>query len=241
VSLPNDFPNLEVLRKYANPLITGTERVASVALRDTANLDLAQVARLCEEFFEWGYQAMILQRFRNFMWNGAVTHVLRRAALEIDEKEQKQTNLGLNYGIPQSLDGTVGTPASIVQKYLGINNRVNRIAGAFENQGPRQGQTRIPDRYPLIMQVVGSRQHTSTNGILEYRVEISPVQLVEITKSGILGKRAEPPRTEANNTPKKFADPNSPLRLWIPATMLSRVHPVLLEQFLDGQGKKTMQ
>lgn len=38
--------------------------------------------------------------------------------------------------------------------------------------------------------------------------------------------------------PKKLTDPNLPLRLWIPATMLTRVHPALVEQFLDGQGKK---
>jgi len=56
LSLPSDFPSLDVLRKHANPLITGTEQVASVALKDTANLDLALVAQLCEEFFEWGYQ-----------------------------------------------------------------------------------------------------------------------------------------------------------------------------------------
>jgi hypothetical protein len=61
---------------------------------------------------------MILQHFRNFMWNGAVMHVLRRAALEVDEKERrKHTNPGPNYGTPQTLDKAVGTPASIVQKY----------------------------------------------------------------------------------------------------------------------------
>lgn len=166
-------------------------------------------------------------------------HVLRRAALEVDENEQRKYTIpGSNYGTPKSLDGGIGTPASIVRNNLGISNRTDRIAGAFENQGPRQGQTNIPDRYPLITKVVGSRQHTSTDGILEYRVEISPVQLVEITKSGILGKRAEPPHTEGSNVPKELTDPNTSLRLWIPASMLLRVHPTLVEQFFDGQGKK---
>lgn len=104
-----------------------------------------------------------------------------------------------------------GTPASFVQKY--ITNRVDRVAGTFKNQGPRQGQMNIPDRHPPITQVVGSRQHTSTEGILEYRVEISPVQLVEITKPGILGKRAESPNNDGSNRPKKLTDPNLPLRL----------------------------
>jgi len=168
-----------------------------------------------------------------------VMHVLRRAALEVDENEQRKYTIpGSNYGTPKSLDGGIGTPASIVRNNLGISNRTDRIAGAFENQGPRQGQTNIPDRYPLITKVVGSRQHTSTDGILEYRVEISPVQLVEITKSGILGKRAEPPHTEGSNVPKELTDPNTSLRLWIPASMLLRVHPTLVEQFFDGQGKK---
>lgn len=93
MSLPSDFPSLEVLRKYANPLITGTEQVASVALRDTANLNFAQVARLSEEIFEWGYRGMILQRFRNFMWNGAVMHVLRRAALELMRRNGESTQI----------------------------------------------------------------------------------------------------------------------------------------------------
>jgi len=173
------------------------------------------------------------------MWNGAVMHVLRRAALEVDENEQRKYTIpGSNYGTPKSLDGGIGTPASIVRNNLGISNRTDRIAGAFENQGPRQGQTNIPDRYPLITKVVGSRQHTSTDGILEYRVEISPVQLVEITKSGILGKRAEPPHTEGSNVPKELTDPNTSLRLWIPASMLLRVHPTLVEQFLTVKARK---
>ena len=239
VSLPSNFPNLEVLKKYANPIITGTQQAVSVALRDTANLDLAQVAWLCEEFFEWGYQTMILQRFRNFMWNGAVMHVLRRAVLEADEKERRNHPIpGLNYGTSKSLDGAIGTSASTIQKYPGMSNRADRVAGAFLNQGPRQAQTNISNHCPLVTKVVSSHQHTSTDGVLEYRLEISPAQLVEITMSGILGKRAEPPRIEGSNTPKEPIEPNTTLRLWIPAAMLSRVHPALVEHFLDSEGKK---
>jgi hypothetical protein len=92
------------------------------------------------------------------MWPSAVVHVLRRAALEVDEKDVAKA--WVNDGIPQHQDEAIGTPTALDEKYLVIGNRVDRIADAFENQGPRRAQTGIPDRYPLIKQVASTHLRT---------------------------------------------------------------------------------
>ncbi|KAF8972940.1 PIN domain-like protein [Flammula alnicola] len=229
LSLPDRFPELDVLEKYAKPLNSGNGRGASssVALRDRTNLDLGQIAHLCEQHFEWGYREKIIERFNNVMWPAAVMQVLRRAALEVDENERRQV-----------LKVEVGTPASLVRRYLG-KDRTDRFADAFVNRGPApQYPTSVVDVHPLITKIVGSRQHASTDGTLEYRIEVSPVQLVQITNAGIRGTRSEPPPKEGGKRPKKVVDPSSVFRIWIPASILRHVHPTMVQQYVADQSNK---
>ncbi|CAA7259251.1 unnamed protein product [Cyclocybe aegerita] len=232
LSLPIAFPELDVLEKYANPTHSTSGRNGSVALRDVKNLDLGRVASLCEQYFEWGYRDRIIERFRTLMWPAAVMHVLRRAALEADDEARRRSSV---------CGREVGTPASIVQQYLGAVNKIHArqemYADVFVNRTQTQERTTPNagphDSHPIITSMVGSRQHPSTGHLLEYRVEISPIQLVTLTNAGIQDTRSHPPET----TPSK-TDRNSALRLWIPATILQRVHPSMVEHYILEKTRK---
>jgi len=225
LSLPHGFPDPSVLEKYANPLTT--DGSSSVALRDQGNFDPAQIATLCEEFFEWGYRSKIIERFRNFLWPCAVIHVLRRAALKVDERERSRP-------ATQQVDEG-GVSPSAIKKYLTNTTKradVNSISNAFANRGPSPSLTAgSEDLNCLITKIIGSRQHASTDGILEYRIEIQPTQLVEISTSGIKGTRREAPG--APKIRSKDTDPNSPLRLWVAASILHRVYPRIVDEFVN--------
>lgn len=231
LTLPDNFPDLDVLEYYAKPINSGTghdQGLGSIAIRDQKNLDLPKIAHLCERYFEWGYKARIIERFRNLLWPCAVMHVLRRAALEADQRDQNGAG---------SSQSDIGTHSSLVKKYLGNANRVDQYGDVFINRGSNQvaqSSQSIPDVDPLISKIVGKRNHVSTGEILEYRIEVSPSQLVQITTAGIKGTRAEPPP----ETGKKTSDPIGLLRLWIPASILSVVHPSMVKHYLDKDNEK---
>lgn len=233
VVLPETFPPLDTLKKYAKPLHSGNKAGAgpssSLSLRDRKGVDLGQVARLCEEYFEWGQREVIIERFSRLLWPGAIMHVLRRAALEMDENERTQGHTR-----------EIGTPSSLVHRYLGKPDRTDRVANAFVNRGPvhQQVVTDDEDFRPLITQIVGSRKHTSMDDTLEYRIEVLPTQLVHIANAGIRGTKPAPLRKEGAKEPKDLEDPHKPLRMWIPAVMLQRVHPTMVEQFVLKQSSK---
>ena len=239
--LPDDFPDLDVLEKYANPLNNGQPGSRGCSpLRHKSNLDLGRIAGLCEKYFEWGYTSEILRRFRSIMWPAAVMNILRRAVLEADEREQNQMG-NLDAGSPLlSRTLAVGTPASLIQKYLGRTNQADitdRYAEVFVNPGPQARGRQLPDMpdpFPLIRKVVGTRRHASTDYLLEYRVEIIPSQLVTLTRSGIRGTRPEPSQAE-RGTQKSLELSDSSLLLWIPASVLCRVHPAIIEDFASSE------
>jgi Holliday junction resolvase YEN1 len=128
LSIPEDFPDKEVLKKYTNPICSNGN--SSVALRDREQLDLGRVGQLCEEYFEWGYKSRIVERFRTLMWPCAVMHILRRAALEIDRKK------ALSGSAVVAKD--IGTSAALVQRFLSRKkeDRTERYADAFIRRDP---------------------------------------------------------------------------------------------------------
>lgn len=259
--LPNIFPDMGIFEKYAYPVDSSRAGTSGGAMRDKGELDLKRLAQFCEEKFEWGYRSAIIKRFRTLMWRAAVIHLLRRATLMADEKERSR---GFESGIDDSAIRSppkpscaeaVGTPASLVQRHLAADSRSrlseDQYAEAFVNRGDQVQlplAEDIPDSHPLIVRVVGARQHISTDNVLQYRIEISPGQLVSIVSAGIKGKRAEPSTTSSssmedelnnvsdgerprNGAKKPPPHPESLMRIWVPGSMLHQVHPRLVEDY----------
>ncbi|TDL24180.1 PIN domain-like protein [Rickenella mellea] len=243
LQLPDAFPDLKLLENYATPVCSAKlGRQGGGAMRGTGEMNLGRIAAFCEKYFEWGTRTLIVKRFRDLLWEAAVIRILRRAALEADEKEIERRIAAGNMDRhvrgplrPERRDA-VGTPATLVKKYLNISAADLR-AQAFANRGPQGNHAQaIPDPHPLIVKIHSSRQHVSTDKIVEYRLEIAPHQLVDLTRSGIIGKRPdEVAKKKKGGTPP---DPLSPLRMWCPASMLWQVHPALVEDFEFGAEEK---
>jgi hypothetical protein len=136
-----------------------------------------------------------------------------------------------------------------VKKYLAMTD-VDRRRAAFTPQPSLEGHN-SRDRL-LITKILGTRQHVSTDGLLEYRVELCPSQFVEIAQSGIKGKRPEPTahptalnvnpdgsnsQTTTRTTKKLPSDPHSNMRVWIPVSMVRQVYPCLAIDYEAEQEK----
>ncbi|KAJ6495565.1 PIN domain-like protein [Mycena vitilis] len=243
LTLPPDFPDLQVLANYAAPV--RNEKVNSLAIRDNCELDVPGLAGFCEEkFSEWGHRSAIIKRFRTLLWKFAVMHVLRRAALRADDKERDKlihagvTRPKITAPLQPPPSEAVGTPAALVRQSLGFVDPAARFAAAFVNQGDALRPTDVRDAYPLLERVVGVRNHVSTDGLLEFRVEVCPQQLVALAESGIKGTRKAPPDDGAPAQRKEpMPEAEGTMQMWIPAVMLQQVHPKLIEDFLEGKTK----
>lgn len=110
LALGNAFPEVDVLMAYINP-VTSEERAVAKVVREnpsTTGTELANIvrrakedvarslgesivwardpsvgaiAKVCEDYFEWGYRDCIIQRFNNWLWEGIVCRTLRRKAI----------------------------------------------------------------------------------------------------------------------------------------------------------------
>lgn len=255
---------MQVIENYVNPVCSGrVGRQGGGPMRGNGDLNLSKAAGFCEQKFgEWGYRSEIIKRFRDLLWEAAVIRVLRRAALEADEKEkEKRLNAGRHdWAIIGSLKPSraeaVGTPASIVKKTLDTSDEDRRRL-AFTNSGSNEPRSGGNDPNPLLMKIISSRQHVSTDLMHEYSVQVSPIQLVTMASSGLKGVRPEPAASasladefedimdDGSIKPKKGSkkpppEPHSLQRMWLPASMIRHVHPGLVEEFEAAEeAKKT--
>ncbi|TFK54033.1 PIN domain-like protein [Heliocybe sulcata] len=259
VTIPVTFPDLAVLEAYVNP----KRAMHHVQLRDMESMNLPRIARFCEDHFEWGYKAKILYRFRTVLWEACVMRVLRRAAMEVDEKE-KTRRIADGGGLGRAITGplipprseTVGTSTGILHRYLRNsdasastspshgNSVEERRRAAFPGsarraaaENPRTAALATPTSGPsLLVRIERTRQHVCTDRLFEYRVAIKPGPLVALAGEELTGKRPEP---EDKSGKEYQVDPESEMLLWVPASILRQVHPDLVEEWEAAQREKT--
>ncbi|KAI0049714.1 hypothetical protein FA95DRAFT_1604179 [Auriscalpium vulgare] len=236
-SIPEDFPDLDILLSYTNPITSGTDAGAKrthVPPKWDREPDVGKIARVCELHFEWGIKDIIIKRFRSVLWPSIVQRILRRATLEEDARSlrpiQPMTpSKRHNLAHPE----VIGTPSKMLARHFSSIQMDDD-----ESDGDQ-----------LIVKIHSSRTHASTDGLLEYRIEIAPAQLVRLTESGIQGLRKAADTTydveksdldeeEDSDDPtggkkakKPPPDPNSHLRIWMPATMVRIVRPDLVQDY----------
>ncbi|KAG6809715.1 hypothetical protein H0H92_015036 [Tricholoma furcatifolium] len=233
-SVPTDFPNIDILLSYTNPITSESKGRADYYsnLTWSKEPDLGRLAATCEFYFEWGYKEAIIKRFRTVIWHSAVLRILRRAVLDLDAKSKGAAPLPVTpRKAGKSTEEPIGTPSKMIAKHFSSMNLNDR--------------SDTEDEEPLIVKVHSERNHVSTDGILEYRLEIAPAQLVRIAESGIKGTRqpegpdewAEDDEDEdgggraAKGVKNPPPDPESHMRLWMPACMVRLVEPRLVEKF----------
>ncbi|PPQ63450.1 hypothetical protein CVT24_004982 [Panaeolus cyanescens] len=243
------FPDIDILLSYVKPITSQSmgRESNNLLLTWENEPDLAKLAGACELFFEWGYKEAILKRFRTVMWPGIVLRILRRAVLDQEEKEKKaRTMPGTPRRKGRSEDAT-GTPSKMIaQRFssMTMNSPVKSYLSDSEDDEEEDGKR-------LIVAIHSKREHADTDNLLEYRLEISPNQLVELAESGIQGIRtAEGPdewddeggdeeggggKKKRNTEP---VDPLTTLRVWMPACMVKLVEPKLTREFTLKEDEK---
>jgi Holliday junction resolvase YEN1 len=232
-TIPDSFPDIDVLLSYVNPITTETMGKADYynQLNWGKEPDLGKLAANCELSFEWGYKEAIIKRFRTVIWHSAVLRILRRAILDLDAKPRGPSSTPRKKGAADL--EPVGTPSKMIAKHFS-SLTLGTLRGYLSNCEDDEDER-------LIIKIHSSRTHVSTDGILEYRLEIAPAQLVRIAESGIKGLRvAEGPDEWADDDDddddeggKKGAkkpppDPESHMRVWMPACMVRLVEPGLV-------------
>ncbi|KAH6886078.1 hypothetical protein BKA70DRAFT_1123320 [Coprinopsis sp. MPI-PUGE-AT-0042] len=235
-SLPSSFPPVAVLQSYVKPVTSESASMGEPCkpqdIRWDKEPNISKIAETCELFFEWGYKEAILKRFRTIIWPGAALRIIRRAVI-LDDTEKP---LGA-YPPATPSSGRIrhedacGTPSKMITKYFS-SLTINDDSDDHSEQ--------------LITKIHSKRFHASTDGVLEYRLEIDPAQLIRLVEFGLRGTRQaagpiewasdEEEMGEGEGEGKGKKEPIDPLccqRLWLPACMVEVVEPRLVRVFED--------
>ncbi|KAI0056173.1 PIN domain-like protein, partial [Artomyces pyxidatus] len=238
LSLPSDFPPMDILACYVSPITSATESGTGGGggpLRDDGEMSLPRLAAFCQTHFRHS-EFVIIKHFRSCIWKGAVVRLLRRATLKADEDERS--------------DGVEISDSFVEGLFTGKGAVCHD--NAFINRGPIPLVSNASNRDVFEMKIVGQRQDIKNDGLLEYRVELNPSLLVSLTRRGIQSKKTQSTaqsqgqklvyddvfavdfarsQSKGNMSAKPPLDPDSPMRLWLPASMIQHVYPGLVGDF----------
>jgi len=218
-SVPDDFPDIDILLSYTNPITSETQCRATDGLRHTwkKEPDLGKLANICELYFEWGVKETIIKRFRTIIWPSMVLRILRRAVLDSDTRSKS-----VGQALPGSPSVKSFSPSGMV----------------FEGD----------DEEKLVVKIHSRRTHASTDGILEYRLEVVPDKLVRFCEEGIVGIRppivsdewaeGDEDGEDGARESKVLSDPLKHFRMWMPASIVQIAEAALVSEFECGQERK---
>ncbi|KAF8154069.1 hypothetical protein B0H34DRAFT_799973 [Crassisporium funariophilum] len=249
-SILADFPDIDILLSYVNPITSESmgRESNNLKLTWTKEPDLAKLAATCEFYFEWGYKEAIIKRFRTVIWHSIVLRILRRAVIDSDGAAIVSGTQSTPRKKNREDTEPCGTPSKMIAKYFSSLKLSRSSRGGSSDSDSEVEQ----EEEKLILKIHSSRTHVSTDGILEYRLEVAPKQLVRLTESGIKGTRVpEGPdewASEVEDDEKATkkggkgapVDPETHLRLWMPACMVKLVEPRLVQDFEGTQEQKEL-
>ncbi|RXW17739.1 hypothetical protein EST38_g8119 [Candolleomyces aberdarensis] len=234
-SLTSAFPDIDILLSYVNPITSETmgKPYSPGDILWNKEPDISKLAGICERFFEWGYKEAIIKRFRTVMWHSAVQRILRRAVLDLDQGKRSGGASSQRPPKTPSRSGRgsaepCGTPSKMITQYFSNMSITSSRRSSDQDED---------DEERLIVKIHSTRTHVSTDGLLEYRVEVAPAQLVRLAEHGIQGTRPKPTQEweseEEGDGDKDQAssNPQEHMRLWMPACMVQLVEPGLVEVF----------
>ncbi|KAI6161570.1 hypothetical protein EDD17DRAFT_1586906 [Pisolithus thermaeus] len=202
-SLPDSFPSVPVLLSYVSPITSETERPRHPPppVMWPSDPDPAQIASLCELYFEWGVRDIIIKRFRTVLWPGIVCRALRRRVIDTSAApgfepctQDHSTNLPTKIASKSSATGTLPqvrpsttegdeSPSSPSVPFSLALFRLVSSASVLSSDPEDEHEP------ALLINVLSIREHSSTDGTPEYRVLIDPSALVSRAASGVRGIR----------------------------------------------------
>ena len=247
-TIPDSFPDVDVLLSYTNPVISATDagaRRTHTPPEWKREPNLAKLAHVCELHFEWGLKDIIIKRFRTVLWPSIVLRALRRLVLEADNTKAVAQSTNSPIRERETPRDTPGTPSKVLARHF---SSLALEADSGDDDG------NLGD---LVVKIHGSRTHAYTDGLLEYRLEVAPAQLVHLASAGIQGLR-KPADTTYDVLPSESEDsgdvddedgdagtgrkkkrrgggpppePESHLRVWMPACIVRHVLPDLVDRY----------
>ncbi|KAJ7595051.1 hypothetical protein C8J56DRAFT_885473 [Mycena floridula] len=238
-AISDEFPDIPTINSYLRPITSKSKGRRQPKISFDGEPSLPAIAYLCEFYFEWGYLEQIIKRFRTVIWSGVVNRILRHAILldDVDSLAGADDNLG-------------GPGTKMIERHF---TKVSQTLSRLQASVP-DPSIPAPKKHPplLVTKIYSSRRHASTDGLVEYRVEIRPNVLVELTKTGVVGIRApeagqnygsdksdlEDDDSDSSKGAKKVVAPSSPLRLWVPAALLNKAEPALVKAWDQAQQVK---
>ncbi|KAF7367513.1 hypothetical protein MSAN_00814300 [Mycena sanguinolenta] len=216
LSLPDSFPDITILLSYVHPL-TLEWSTAHDDLDPTwaKEANLAKLASTCQLYFGW--TESLMKRLRANIWHGAVLRILRRGILDLEEKGRRGEFVQ-STPTTNGKFGAEGTPSKLITEYFS-SMTFNPVEDDDDDH--------------LITGITRTRTHTSTNGILEYRLQIRPRQLVRLAESELRNRHRAEGGSEKDGTEKE-------LRVWMPASIVRMAEPRLVEEFEQRENTKRL-
>ncbi|KAI6120286.1 hypothetical protein EDD16DRAFT_1577133 [Pisolithus croceorrhizus] len=202
-SLPDSFPSIPVLLSYVSPITSETERPRHPPppVMWPSDPDPAQIASLCELYFEWGVRDIIIKRFRTVLWPGIVCRALRRRVIDSgaapgsdpctqDHSTNLPTKVSSTFSTtgahpqvrPSTTEGDESSSSPSVPFSLALFRLVSSASASSSDPEDEHEPA-------LLVNVLSVREHSSTDGTPEYRVLIDPSALVSRAASGVRGIR----------------------------------------------------
>ncbi|KAJ6456171.1 hypothetical protein C8R45DRAFT_1056519 [Mycena sanguinolenta] len=216
-SLPDTFPDITILLSYVHPItLEWSTRDDYLDLTWAKEPNLAKLATTCQLYFGWSAGSLI-KRFKAKIWEGAVLRILRRGILDLEEK-RRRGDFVQSTPTKNGKPGAQGTPSKLIKEH-------------FSSKTFNPAEDDDDDR--LITGITRTREHTSTDGILEYRLEIRPRLLVLLAESE-LGNRH---RADGGSEEERRAMEKG-LRVWMPASIVRMAEPRLVEEFEQREAAK---
>lgn len=213
-AIPESFPSIDILLSYTNPLTSEFTSGSNHGFTWETEPDLRKLAAICETYFEWGYAAAIVKRFRTVIWCPIVLRILRRAVIQLDS------------GIPQGL----------ASPFNGLGTSTSYYFSSLYTSTTEEPNLNSQ----FLIKIHSARRHVSTDKVLEYQLEILPIQFISITESGIRGSRTPPAADitsisalgkEEKGKGRVAPDPKSSFKAWMPACMVQIVEPGLVAEY----------
>ncbi|KAJ7576971.1 hypothetical protein C8J56DRAFT_972030 [Mycena floridula] len=243
-SIPDTFPDIPTLHYYVYP-VTSRSRNRLPLIGFNRMMSIPEIASICEKYFEWGYLDKIIHRFRTLVWPAATMRILQ---------------LAISLGQIDSLAGEshdhVGQGGRMIQSHFG------RRQGSIPRAHPpllfmkihstrRHSSTENVYEYrveirPNVLESLAKLGLAGT-GSAESEAEFLLHQRLANAEAGrselyLDEAQYDDDDDETARSPKKkepkISEPNTPLRLWMPASILEKAEPSLVKTWHQAQREK---
>ena len=229
-SITASFPDLEILERYINPIISSSNeceqnRLSLMNIKYNKQVNVPLLARFCEEYFEWGEKTRIMNKFRNSCWNGVFIRDL------MDVVKSKDENL-FNSEIE----------SKVKEKFITIHqtrnkSRVNDYIEYRISIDPSDYVNEVEDSVTGEMKALREARRRNDTALKDLKNSL-PDEERQQEQQLSMSESVIEDESSNSNVNKKKVDHYSLLRIWVPSKILKEALPHETESFDKGLMRK---